>query len=346
MALGRYEEAFEEAQALLDRWDVVSDQGLFFEPWMGGGRPRSPAFYADRLAELESMASTAPRTPWSWFYQGLVLCLLRRTREGLRALDAASASDMKRFGWMRWASGSRRLQLGHLDDAVDDFRAAMSSRPLAWWARCHLAEALFCRGEVAEALREFDAALGSCGREGQGDILAWKGAVLLWAGRYEEALTDLDAASARGSNMAACWKGGALMLLGRDQEALRQLDGAIATCGRDAEAMVFRGELRRRLGMPEAAREDLAVVIGWGSNVWATINLALLAADAGDRPGFWRHLESVPSEFLDAAGRRLGEPGWKGMDDRKARRALETALAMARGVRRMDGHLRSLYFRS
>ncbi|MBI5210520.1 MAG: tetratricopeptide repeat protein [Elusimicrobia bacterium] len=337
MALGDFGKAFEAADEALGCWDAAGDQELFFESWMGSAaHPHSDSFHLERLGELEA---AAPGSPWPWFYRGWLLCRLKRVREGLAALDNVLEFDVKRYGWMRWEAGVRRLQLGHLDDAAADFAAVTESRPTAWWARCHLAETYLCLGEDGRALRAFERALAASPKAAEGHILTWRGAVLLWLGRYEEAVRDLDLALARGCGMAACWRGGAAMLLGRFEPARADLDRAVAACAGDAEALTFRGELKRRLGLRDEAQEDLLKVLGFCSNVWAHVNLALLHAGAEDWAGMWRCLESVPSEMLDAAARRLGKPGWKRTDEGAACRVLETVLDMAAGIRRMEGHL-------
>ncbi|MBI5211030.1 MAG: tetratricopeptide repeat protein [Elusimicrobia bacterium] len=346
MALREYAKAFKEGEALMGGRDAALDHDAFFQPWMENVmRPHSAAFYGRRAVELEGMPRKASHGPWPWFYRGLLLCRLDRAGEALAALDAVARFDQERYGWMRHAAGVRRLGLGRPAEAVDDLRCAVESRPSAWWSRCRLAEAYVCLGRDAQALEEFAAAERSCGESSAHDVRAWRGEVLLWLGRYEEAVRDLDGALARGSPLASCWRGGARLLQGRLDEALADLDAAVAACPKDAEALVFRGELKRLTGRREESLADLTAALELGVDVWAYANLALLHAASRDWPAMWGCLDKVPPDMLDACLSRLGKPAWRCVGEDEACRALEELLAAARGIRRPDKHLLGLWRR-
>ncbi|MBI5210519.1 MAG: tetratricopeptide repeat protein [Elusimicrobia bacterium] len=347
MALGEYPRAFESAERLLDGGDLSEDHDTLLEPWVENPtRPHSEAFHAGRAAEMAALAAESPsRSPWPWFYRGVSLCRTGRSREGLSALDAAAGFDAERYGWMRCAGGVERLRLGLVEEAVDDLRAAVASMPSGWWARCRLAEAHAALSRDAEAMGEFSRAESACKPGVLREIRAWRGEVLLWLGRYEEALRDLDFAHAKGCGLAACWRGAARLLSGRPDEALGDLDLAIAINAADPEARVLRGELKRLTGRRAEALEDLRKAAELGNDLWADANLALLHASAGDEEAMWDSFEKLPLSVASAALRGVGRSEWRGVDAKVVRGALEALLAAGRGIRRPDRHLLPLCLR-
>ncbi|MBI5210518.1 MAG: tetratricopeptide repeat protein [Elusimicrobia bacterium] len=344
MALGEYKAAFQQGEAILDG-KARPDHECVFEPWIDHAvRPHSDAFFLERMAEMERLTLELPRSPWAWFYSGLLLCRTRRFREGLAALDRVADFDGDRYGWMRYAAGIWRLFLCHVEGAVEDLRAAAPTSWL-WWTRGRLAEAFVCLGRDAEAFEELDRAERAVSSGDLQQVRAWRGEVLLWLGRYEEAIGVLDTSLAMGCEMAACWRGGAAMLLGRFDEALEYLDRAVARTPRDAEALVFRGELHRRMGRRSEAAADLGKARDFGYGLWADVNLALLHAASQEWVPMWKLLEGLPSDVLGAALARLGNPDWRRADEKTACRVFETILEMGRGVRRVDAYLKRLWMR-
>ena len=341
VALERFPEAFEAAERLLDEWDERLEYERLFRPWASHWlKPQPESFFARTLAGLEDAERRSPASPWPRLYRGLLLCRLRRTREGLAVLDELARAPAGRYGWMRFAAGVERLQLGRYAEALEDLRAAVASRPRAWWARCRLAETTLCLGKTKDALREFDRAEAGLSEERQrAEVWAWKGETLLWLGRYPEALEVLGRAVAAKSWLAVCWRGEAFMLSGRLVEALADLDRALAPGSRDTEAFILRGEARRRLGRLREALEDLDRAVELEGGTWALVNRALAHAGLGDWPAAWRDFEKVPAEVVDAALRSLGRSSWRGWAREDVVGILERALVLARGIRRPETYL-------
>src|SRR5262249_52623948 len=151
---------------------------------------------------------------------------------------APAPSSGPRYSWMRYLSGWMRQRLGRYEEARQDLSAVLESRPELLPARGHLAETLPCLGLEREAFSQFEAE-----SRRDPDTLAWHGELLLWRGRYREAVSRLDEAFAGRAWTAACWRGAAKLLLGDLDSARRDLDRAVEA--RDPEAFLWRGELFR-----------------------------------------------------------------------------------------------------
>ncbi|MBI5210796.1 MAG: tetratricopeptide repeat protein [Elusimicrobia bacterium] len=342
--LDRHEAMIKEAEGILEEGDGRLFERLF-RPWTDNWlRPQPTAFYAERLARLEGAKPSVADSPWGRFYRGILLARLSRTEESLSVLDPLAGLRGKRYGWMRHVAGVLRLREGRYEAAALDFQAALESRPRAMAARGFLAETLLCMGKTAAALGEFGKAERS-EREGgsPADVWAWRGEALLWLGRYEDALEDLNRAVSAGTWLALAWRGGAHLLLGRLDAAAADLDRAIGPGSRDAEALVWRGELRRLLGRLRESLEDLDRAVELDGGPWAFVNRALTRAALKDDAGARLDFEAVPAGIVTAALRRLGGAGKDGAGEPDVLAVLGAALEMARGVRRHEAYLRPLW---
>ncbi|MBI5240075.1 MAG: tetratricopeptide repeat protein [Elusimicrobia bacterium] len=308
------------------------------ENWL---RQHGDEFYARHLTAVRRQGRAMPRSPWPLFFQAALH--LRRNRSGEAGALAARLARFpaKRYGWMRYVTGLACLLACRYEDAVREFSAALESRPEDWKARCHLAEALLCRGRRDEAFVQFGRAETAAAKAGAApEVWAWRGEARLWLGEAAAALEDLDRAVEAGAKLALCWRGAARLLAGSPAAARRDLDRAIVPGSRDWEALLWRAELHRRAGRPGQARRDLEAGRranrGHGDCEWAACNRALLpGAEAAVE------LNRLPKELLAAASAALGTPV---PATAEAGRVFARAwLERARGLRRHEPYLRALW---
>lgn len=288
--------------------------------------------YTDRgVAAAEVYARRHPDSAW-----GVFIVNLWRPHEAApeecRSLMALPAS---RYGWMRERAGSALLYRREFAEAIRQLSVARDfSEPRNWRCQCFLAEERFFQGDLNGALRAFRE-LKRWPEAPRGEVLAWKAAILLWGGRYRQALKVLEALPKdEESPYALCWKGAALYKLGRYGPALAALDESLAGSPNDREARVWRAEALLRHGQARAALKaaDEAVNLG-GAADYAHAVRGLSRAAAGDGAGLCADFLKVGKPLLEGAARALGLAG---IDPRDAAPILETVLEMSCGIRRSD----------
>lgn len=171
---------------------------------------------------------------------------------------------------------------------------------------------------------------------------AYRGEVLLWLGRYDEAAMDFE--KGLRINPRARWihigMGAVHGFQGRKQAALasfqRSVDVAPQFVGPTLYA--YRGEALRLAGQTREAMHDLQIACRDNpSRIGAWVNLWLLAHDLGEESEqnrAWKEMVSRASFLLsDAAEERFSRPIYE-LDHRLERRnLLEYVLTMMRGNR-------------
>lgn len=146
---------------------------------------------------------------------------LERARSaGARGLDSAIATS--RF-WERMSSGSEALKAGNSDEAVEDYRTAVSMKPSDPDALEALAGALMQQGNPAEAIEIFERVV----RVAPNRPTAWRGLFL-----SQSEAGDSQAALATNGRMPAAIRA----QLNRDPYYLRSLAQDNLSLGRKAEA--------------------------------------------------------------------------------------------------------------
>jgi tetratricopeptide (TPR) repeat protein len=161
---------------------------------------------------------------------------------------------------------------------------------------------------------------------------AWRGELLLWWGRFEQAQAEFEAARDAAPELEHPVLGlaGVAIAQRRWADALGLLEG------RDApSARCLAGEAYRNAGLLHDAQEGLKAGIakypGW---VAAYLNLALIDAERGRRAHVTRAIARVNElapGLLDDAARELGSKKGDSLGD--SARVLQHALEMLRGNR-------------
>jgi len=341
-----YREAFAFGEAMLRRSVRIPFANGFLWPWWHAvssrGSRRKMAFCAAELRRVR-LASRAPGFEiWFAYLRGVLLLGLGRDAEAMAEYAVVRRSRSPRYSMMHHAFVMHRLMAGDLKWTIANCRALLSSVPDYWWFHCRMAEAHMADGEIDRGLREFErAAAASSDVRARRAVTTWHGAALLWAGRYREALRKLDEGAAIGTKIwVNCWRGAAYLLLGRRREALADLDAAIAADPQDLEAHLWRGEAHRLMGRTAEALRDLdrALALDPGY-AWARADRALARDDAGDPKGMAADFARIPTDLVDALrGPRNGVPA-----RREMRAILETMLERAKGIRRPESYLNSIW---
>lgn len=294
-------------------------------------------------AALRALCQQRPRDPWPRLY---LLQLLETSggRSSAARRRAVSGLIPSSWRWMRAILARQALRERGLEEAAREYAMAQgATRPADWRAEGFQAETLVCLGRAREGLRVIDRAVSHAGKAERGEALAWKGELLLWLGRYGEALASLEPAARLGARFAWCWRGAAKLKLGRLEEGLADIETALREHPRDREALSWKVEGLRLLGRH---REAAAVEPGRAAAeaggpvdrqaglrdwVWLVANRALSRAATGDLDGARADLHSIDGP----AARWLSRRGGGGsLESRLA--AVQKLLDAAKGYRRPE----------
>ena len=326
VSLGAFEEAFEAAERVLDLSPAVETLRCFWHPWDWDDPFQFGAPHAAALRALP------PRRPWSGYLLSLLEC---KPELCLEALQGAGP----RYEWMRGKAGWLLLQAGRWQEGLEALEAGARAVPREWRFWAHRSEGLLCLGRLGPAVLASAQAVARAPEGERGEALAWRGQVLLWAGRYREALSDLDQACSLGAMWAYCWRGGAKLKLGRLDEACGDLERALELSPRDREASYWLAEARRLQGRLDEALRALDALPPVPGELWGLVNRALIFDLKGDQAQARRAFDAISLEVLQRVpggqhdgARRLGAT-------RAGRsRALAWLLRRARGCRSQRYH--------
>lgn len=349
LCAGRYGEAFRLGEAMLERSARTPLANSFLWPWWrevnSRGSAKKMRFCARELARLDAARGGGDFPGWFAYCRGVLLLGLGRDREALAEHARIRRLRAPRYALLHHPFVMHLLLAGRFERTVALCRALLAGAPDYWWFQCRMAEALMAGGDVPGGLREFArAAAGASGERARRAVTVWHGAALLWAGRYRAALKKLDEGEALGAKIwVNCWRGAARLKLGDARGALSDLDAAIAADPEDLEAYLWRGEAHRLAGRPAKALRDLDRALALDPKyAWACVNRALARGDAGDAEGMAVDYARLPKDFVAA----LGGPQ-RGVPDRARMRALlESGLARAKGIRRPEAYLNSIWLGS
>jgi len=284
--------------------------------------------------------------PWYILLTTVLLDRLHWSSEALRESEKF-LSLPSRYGWMRWHRGLMLLN-NHWDKsaAAAEFQAVLQSMPQVWKARALLAEIALLQDDRAGAFRIMDQLLRNVTDYDRGSTLAWRGEMRLWAGEYRAAIPDLNEAIRWESPLALCWRGAAHVKLGNFPDALRDLDSQLRSHPEDQEALIWRGEARRLLGRLREALADLDAACRFGNSpLWAYVNRALTRARLRDVLGLRSDYLLVPEWVRSYFSWKLGADVKPDTPPRIITAQLEAMLEAARGIRRNDQYLYSLWLK-
>lgn len=341
---GRFDRAFEVGERIMAAHPPAEVVESLIYPIDSG----LTTFPETRFYELLAAIHRRPRRKrFHAWYALMTSVLLDRLRWAAEAIQQSEKllSLPRRYGWMRWHRGLLILNK-HWDysAARADFRAVLDSAPQVWKATALIAEIDLSKGKTSRALRAMTRLARSVDESDLASVRAWRGEMHLWIGQYRRALPDLDWAVQRMSPLALCWRGACFVKLGRFSEAIQDLDAQIRDHPDDYEALVWRGEARRLTGSTREALEDLDAVCRYGSHeLWAHVNRGLLRASLGDRDGLWADYSSLPDWVRQYFVWKLGREITAGSPPNEIAAQLEAMLEAARGIRRNNQYLYSLW---
>ena len=335
--LDRYEEAFRAAEEVLDAPDGAAVLSRLWNPWGDRSSAMPEGFLPARLKKLSAAKLSPELEPYRAFLRGALLYYTGDYAGALRALDKLPALPAQRYGWMRFPAGLAALYLLDFSRALKEFSSGEKAEVSKVTSMGRLAEVYFCSGNHAAGLKKLREAQRIAPLWARAGLLAWEGQLLLFAGRYKEALPPLSAGARGGDDAAWCWRGAALLRLGRLKEALVDLDKAVELFPTDREARIWRAEARRLAGNPAGALADLESVLAHGPNNWAYIDRALLRSDAGDEKGMRLDFLRVDPEIRRALARAAGR--------RDVRAMLQKAAGLALGDRRDEKYFNAAWLR-
>jgi tetratricopeptide (TPR) repeat protein len=340
------EEAERIGEEILDRTRRLKDLEVLAVPILPGfdGLALSPAmkkYSMEAVRGAEKYAAAHPGSPWGDYIQILWRARLDPSPQAEALCYGRLAGfPASRYGWMRLKGGCDLLYRGEFRSAIGHLEAARDfSSPPDWRSQCFIAEAHLYRGDTAGALRAFRKAEQFAPADARGEAAAWKGAALLWRGRYRRAIRVLDGIPREArSPYALCWKGAALSKLRRYKPALAALDAAIARFPHDWEARVWRAETLLRSGRAREARREADVVFAHEGERghYALAVRGLACAALGDETGVRRDLRLLPKPLVRLALSRLGPSAARDADGAKI---MEEILESSLGLRRSDVHM-------
>ena len=319
--LGETEGGLEDLQKA-----ISLDRSRVWMSSLGYGRESNLPFYGRERDNLKKII--ARRSEWGLAHVALGLAEAHSNSGSLSQIRERFELGLALDPTLGWS----RAWLAEIYRAAKEHSEAVKLLDL-WIKECpDDADALVRRGEsravtqpLAAALKDFDRAVKL--RPESGSIGAWRGLVRLWAGDYKGALEDCTRATqaAQPFLWANGWRGAALLLLGHRTAAEEALDAALAEDPADAEAWVWRAEVKRLAGRPKEAMKDLKEALDRRELLGARLNLGLALAATGDRAGAKK--ERAAAVVLGPA---LLERAAKAGNDREV---LEKALSLSLGNR-------------
>lgn len=342
----KYRAAFRLADAELARTVRLPNANAFLWPWWSKvssrGSDAKIKFCVSELERVSKAGESGEYPGWFAYCRGVLLIGLGRSEEALAEYERVKALDPARYSLMHHPFVMDRLLARDFKWTIRNCRTLLKHAPEYWWFQCRLAEAYMAGGDIKRGLREFErAAAGASAAMARQSIMTWHGAALLWAGEYRRALSVLDAAAGLGTRFwVNCWRGGAYLKLGEHEKALADFDRAIEQDPQDLEAHLWRGEAKRLLGRNAAALRDLDRALALdGLYAWGYFNRALVRGAMGDAKGMAADFAMIPAEIIAAIhGPKAVVTGEKAM-----RRILEAGLKRAKGIRRPEQYLNSIW---
>lgn len=335
--LGRYREAFEEAEELLQRGEIALVD--LWNPWFSNRIvPRS--FWRKHLSLLSRTTVPAGLLIWKDFYLS-VLGSFESGRGANAAFRRISAGFSGRRAWMKFPQACETLSRCDFSGALAQFRSVAACLPQDPLACCKYGEALLCAGKRAAGFRRFDAAVSI--EDWKNESAAWKGQMLLMVGDYVRAVEILSGARASFSDG---WLGAAYYKTGRLAEAESLLEAAVKKNDPlDYEVKVWLAELYRVTGRLPASRKLLdELLIKEPDYVFARVNRALLFMAMGKYRLMRRDFARTDKILVQAAAAGIGIKTARGFSQEEEVRILDWILEQAGGNRRIEKYFLNMRF--
>jgi tetratricopeptide (TPR) repeat protein len=197
--------------------------------------------------------------------------------------------------------------MGHLEEALQEYEAAVREFPQSMVALNGRAEVLKGMGRLEEALREYEAAV----REFPENVVARNGRaeVLKGMGRLEEALREYEAAVREFPHDVVARSGRAEVLkaMGRLEEALQEHEAAVREFPHDVVGYTGRAEVLKAMGrLEEALREYEAAAREFPHNVVARHGRAEVLKGMGCLEEALREYEGISAKFPSNSYSQVG----------------------------------------
>ncbi len=230
---------------------------------------RRNALYGDVVALWRDNVARAPNHPRPHNALGFALLQSGRVPEAIAEFDEAIRLDPSYAG--AWANrGVARLKQGDAQSAVEQMEKALALSPYEFDAELYyyLGSALFETGKHESARERFGQALQM--RPVYPEAMCSLGNSLRALGRLPEAEVALRAALRDAPNYAVAWANMGVVLselnrlddaAGAYERALKSQEGSESDPVFKAQLHVRLGRLQKRLGRPEAARENFAAAL-------------------------------------------------------------------------------------
>lgn len=312
------------------QWQIFTEDGDFLH--------RPERYRAQSQLAAEGLLRARPDSPWGRYFKLMLRESSPSRPSRLMGLEELSKFPAERYGWMRFKAGLLLLHDQMFRPAAREFAvAARAAKPGNWKAQALACDCLIHAGRKNEAAAAMKC-LPRLAPERQldfGEFWAQQGKLLLWLGRYGEALAALENASRHTSYQALGWKGAALVKLERFSEALECLDRAVglpAFLGRE-EAHLWRAEALYRLGRTPEALEDCRRAQApdpWNSIPHLWILKGLLHWEAGDASALRADARFLPAELIELA---RAATGIRGSEPALLADLFRALLDMAGGIR-------------
>ena len=257
----------------------------------------------------------------------------------MTAFRAESPAAFRRRIWLYFKIAETALNLRHFGEAEKIFSRILREEPDNEQAAGRLAETLLCSGKSAAAF----AALRKAAKYHKVSMGVWEGELLLWLGRYPEAVKKLKAGAAAGHPLAWCWLGAALFKLEKNDEAVSTLRRALGVRPDDKEARIWLSEALAARGKTEEAQAHLEVALKANpSDFWAWLNLTALSLPGGEL-GKILKVFKLPGEVTRRLAVKAGLPPKGNYSVPEIRLIVNKARELAKGVRRDEDYLRELW---
>jgi len=332
--LGRYREAF----ILLagQPGDKPLHGSIFWSPLGLLAMRVEPEYFHRNIRLLKRTSVPENCAILKEYFIAMFMNFLNSSKE-LAALEGRPELKERKYHDISCFIANRHLLDGNYENAIRAFNKLGKSLSKDWVYLCRLAEAYMCKNRQTEAFLLFDRACALNPNEGK----TWKGEMLLFTGKYKEALPLFN----NNALYTATWRGATKLMLGDIKEAIKDLKSELARNSSDAEAKVWLARAHMENGTMHRAHELCnELLAAQPQHFWAH----MIQASAFIRTGNTRKTETSLDgarkafpDFYDWLRKALGSPEQtrKGMEE-----FISGTLKMAKGNMRSELYILPVTF--